>query len=121
MLVGALCDVVCRPTNEERSTLEMWAKAYITMAVMNLDPSLRNFKATIMGKKTFVVDTDVALYVVTDHAHLSLQYKEMMKALKSIGCKIVLPSFILKEVRNHIDAAVKRYEFNGSHWGGVDR
>lgn len=119
VLVGALCDVVCRPTNEERSTLEMWAKAYITMAVMNLDPSLRNFKATIMGKKTFVVDTDVALYVMTDHAHLSLQYKEMMKALKSIGCKIVLPSFILKEVRNHIDAAVKRYEFNGSHWGAL--
>lgn len=115
-LVGALCDVVCNPTQEEKETLEMWARAYITMAIMNLDPSLRNFKATTLNKKTFVIDTDVALYAITDHTHRSQQYKYMVEALETIGCKVVIPKFVVQEIQKHIDAANKRYSFNGTNW-----
>lgn len=115
-LVGALCDVVCKPTQEEKDTLEMWARAYITMAVMNLDPSLRNFKATILNKKTFYIDTDVALYAITTHTHRSQQYRQMVETLVAIGCRIVIPTFVEQEIQKHIDAANKRYSFNGSSW-----
>ena len=45
-LVGAIADALNEPTSQERDILEKWARAFVAMEVINLDPSLRNFKAT---------------------------------------------------------------------------
>ena len=66
-LVGAMADVIDEPTLQEKNILEKWARAFVAMEVINLDPSLRNFKATKLREKSFVIDTDAVSYT-----HLTL-------------------------------------------------
>jgi len=75
---------------------------------MGIDPTLRNFKATSLRGKTFVLDTDVVLNCITDNAKFSKDYSDMIKKLISIGCKLIIPEDVIVEVGNHADAAIKR-------------
>lgn len=118
-LVGALADVINSPTVHERKVIEKWARAYVAMEVLNLDPSLRNFKQTKLREKTFVIDTDFALNAITNKAKYSTIYREIIKILKGIGCKLYIPTIVLEEIKDHIDAAKKRYAFHGSQLSGM--
>lgn len=118
-LVGAIADALNEPTSQERDILEKWARAFVAMEVINLDPSLRNFKATKLREKSFVIDTDIALHVLTTHAKYSSVYRQMISLLKNAGCKLYIPYIIVDEIQNHIDAAQKRYSFEGSSWSSM--
>ena len=107
--VRCLADLLSDPTPEELVVLEKWARAYVTMQVMNLDPFLRNFKATKMSQKSFVIDTDVALHAITTHAKFSKEYRLVSERLKAAGCKILIPDRVVGEILDHIDAAWKWY------------
>lgn len=115
-LVGAMADVIDEPTLQEKNILEKWARAFVAMEVINLDPSLRNFKATKLREKSFVIDTDVALNALTTHAKYSVVYREMINLLRRAGCKLYVPHIVVEEIQSHIDAANKRYIFEGSQW-----
>ena len=107
--VRALADLIQSPSEEEQKTLEMWARAYVTMEMMNLDPMLRNFKQTKMSQKEFVIDTDVALHAITTHAKHSKDYRIMVERLKASRCKIYIPDRVVDEILDHTDAAWKWY------------
>lgn len=115
-LIGALGDLLNNPSESERKTLMEWAKAFVTMQIMNLDPHLRDFKTTKIKDKSFILDTDVLLNALTANARYSKPYREMIKALGSAGCKIIIPQNIIDEVKDHLDAADKRYNSDGSQW-----
>lgn len=115
-LVGALADVINNPTKQEKDILEKWARAYVAMEVLNLDPSLRNFKLTKLCTKTFIIDTDVALNALTSKAKYSVIYREMIKSLNKANCTISIPSTVIDEIQDHINAAKKRYLYNGTQW-----
>lgn len=106
-LVGAIADALNEPTSQERDILEKWARAFVAMEVINLDPSLRNFKATKLREKSFVIDTDIALNVLTTHAKYSVVYRQMITLLRNAGCKLYIPYIVVDEIQNHIDAAQK--------------
>lgn len=118
-LVGAIADTLNEPTPQESDILEKWARAFVAMEVINLDPSLRNFKATKLREKSFIIDTDIALHVLTTHAKYSSVYRQMISLLKNAGCKLYIPYIIVDEIQNHIDAAQKRYSFEGSSWSSM--
>lgn len=107
--VRCLADLLADPNPIEYNVLEKWARAYVAMQVMNLDPMLRNFKATKMSQKSFVIDTDVALHTITTHARFSKEYRLMADKLKDAGCKIFIPDSVVEEILDHIDAAWKWY------------
>lgn len=115
-LVGAIAETLNEPTPQESNILEKWARAFVAMEVINLDPSLRNFKATKLREKSFVIDTDIALNVLTTHAKYSVVYRQMIALLRNAGCKLYIPCIVIDEIQNHIDAAKKRYSFEGSNW-----
>ena len=81
------------------------------MQIMDIDPLLSEFKSTLIREKVFILDTDVLLYLVTDKASLSRQYRKMIELLQKCGCKIYIPNEIITEVFNHAEAAQKRYPF----------
>ena len=112
-LIIAIADTLQFPTSEESDILYLWARAYISMHVMNIDPALRNFRAGILGKKTFVLDTDVVLNCIAKNAKYSHDYKMMIDKLTEIGCTIIIPQEIIQEVSDHFDAAKKQYQFEG--------
>ena len=118
-LVGAMADVIDRPTPQEKNILEKWARAFVAMQVINLDPSLRNFKATKLRGKSFVIDTDFALYALTNNAKLSQAYKTLINFLIGHKCHIYIPSIVVEEIVSHIEAANKRFFFDGTMWSSM--
>lgn len=114
-LVTAIADTLQNPTSEERDTLNQWAKAFISSQVMNFDPTLRNFKATSLRGKKFVLDTDVVLNCITTNAKHSSEYKEMILKLRSSGCDLIIPEQVRNEIADHADAAIKRYRRYGEN------
>lgn len=115
-LIGALADLLNEPTEQERRTLQTWARAFVAMEIMNLDPSLRDFKATKIKGKAFVLDTDVLLNAITTNARYSKAYQKMIVTLRQIGCSFIVPNVVINEVENHIQAAIKRYLPDGQQW-----
>lgn len=103
--------VVEEPTEKQKSILEILARNYITMQIMDIDPLLSEFKGTLIREKVFIVDTDVLLYLITEETTMSRQYKKMVGLLQKCGCKIYIPNEIITEVFNHAEAAKKRYNF----------
>lgn len=115
-LVVAIADTLQSPSPEESAILYQWARAYIAMHVMNIDPELRNFRAGELRGKTFVLDTDVVLNCIATNAKYSQDYRMMINKLTEIGCTIIIPQEIISEVADHFDSAKKKYQSNGSRW-----
>lgn len=112
-LIGALCDIILNPNDEEKAVLEKWARAYVTMEILNLDPSLRYFKNTKLREKTFVLDTDFLLHCLCTHTRHSASFRLVCQQLQNIGCKFFLPEVVITEVTRHIGSAV--YQHNVEH------
>lgn len=110
-IIYTIGSVIENPTEEQKCILELLARNYITMQIMNIDPLLSEFKSTLIREKVFIVDTDVLLYLLTDNASLSKQYRKMIEMLQKCGCTIYIPEEVIKEVFNHAEAALKRYPF----------
>ena len=80
---------------------------------------MRNFKVTKLRTKIFIIDTDVALNALASKARYSAVYRQMIKSLIKAGCQLLIPSTVIDEIQDHIDAAKKRYSYNGSQWTSI--
>lgn len=112
-LILVIADVLANPSNEDKATLETWAKAYAITQVINLDPKLREYKRTMFKDKEYIVDTDVLLNCLTTNARYSGVYKSMISILRSCNCKFYIPQQVFDEVCDHAEAAIKRRTFYG--------
>lgn len=112
-LILTIADVLANPNDEDKTTLETWAKAYAITQVINLDPKLREYKRTMFKDKEFIVDTDVLLNCLTTNARYSDVYKSMISILRSCNCKFYIPQQVFHEVCDHAEAAIKRRSFYG--------
>lgn len=112
-VIRALAEVIEKPDEEQRNTLIQWARAFVAMESMSLDPLLNNLKSKNLKEKEFIVDTDVVLHCLTSKARFSGDYCQMIAKLKDLGCKMYLVPEVLTEVRKHIDAAKKCYRHYG--------
>lgn len=112
-VIRALADVLERPDEFQRSVLTKWARAFVAMESMSIDPLLNNFKSKNLKEKEFIIDTDVVLYCLTRKARYSEDYKQMIAKLRELGCKMYLVPEVVNEVQKHIDAARKRYTTYG--------
>lgn len=114
-IIRALSSILSNPTELDKHVLEMWARAHISMQLIGLDPVLRNFKATKLRDKSFVIDTDVVLNCLTKHAKRSQLYRDMISNLKDFGCKLYLPENVIQEVKDHCDMAIGKYKKYGGN------
>lgn len=114
-MIRVLADMLMNPSDSESVFLEQWARAYIAMQVIGLDPSLSNFKDSKLKDKSFVVDTDIVLNFITKHAKYSEMYHQMFKKLMNIGCHIYLPTDVFSEVENNCKAATTKYLTYGAN------
>lgn len=112
-LILTIADVLAYPNDEDKATLETWAKAYAITQIINLDPKLREYKRTMFKDKEFIVDTDVLLNCLTTNARYSDVYKSMISILRGCNCKFYIPQQVFHEVCDHADAAIKRRGFYG--------
>lgn len=112
-VIRALAEVIEKPNDEQLKTLTQWARAFVAMESMSLDPLLNNLKSKNLREKEFIVDTDVVLHCLTSKARYSSEYCQMIAKLKDLGCKMYLVPEVVTEVQKHIDAAKKCYRHYG--------
>lgn len=113
-IIRALADVIEMPNELQKNILTQWARAFVAMESMSIDPLLNNFKSKNLKNKEFIIDTDVVLYCLTSKARYSEDYRNMIAKLKDLGCKMYIVPGVVREIQKHIDAAKKSYSFSGS-------
>lgn len=108
-LVKVIGDTLNGDNEEDQTILKQWARAFIIMEIINLDPSLRDFKAEKLRGKEFILDTDFVLRCLTSSLEQSKPYKKIIERLRSLGCKMFLPKEVFGEVKGHISEAWSTY------------
>lgn len=126
-MILSIGNVLDSPTSEQKRTLEMMSRIIMTTRMSGIDPFLNNFKNSVIGFKTFVLDTDFVLYAITDNGDTSNQYQSLLKMLLQCGCQVYIPKEVLTEVYDHAEAAIKGYHFvnpvagqKGMNWAVED-
>ena len=108
-LVKVLGDTLNNNDQDDQLILKQWARAFIIMEIINLDPSLRDFKADRLRGKEFIIDTDFVLRCLTTSLEQSKPYKAIISRLRGLNCKMFLPKEVLGEVKGHISEAIMTY------------
>jgi hypothetical protein len=119
-LVFAIGDTIKKPTDEEAETLANWSKAFIGVQIMGLDPKLSEFQVSAVAKKTFIVDTDFLLYVLTPECPESSTYQEILSDICEFGCRVVIPEEVVLEVIKHAEYAPRNYNYLQNTFSTVD-
>ena len=96
-LVTAIGETLENHTEQEEKVLNQWARAYVVTQILQLDPTLRQFKQDQLRKKSFVLDTDVVLHALATRAKYSADYRNILDYLRRLGCKIFVPAEIFAE------------------------
>lgn len=109
-LVMALANLLESPDANEKQLLEEWARAFVTMQLLNLDNRIRQFRGLQLKDLTFVIDTDFALHVLVEKGRFSRQYREIIGFLRRTQCKIVVPQTTYEEIWDSVEGAQKRFE-----------
>lgn len=108
-LVREIAYTLKYPSEREAQILEQWARAFITMQILGLDPTLKNFQATRLREKEFILDTDFVLRCLTTESEHCDLYHLILNKLKEIRCKLYIPEEVRKEVIEHIKSARSTY------------
>jgi hypothetical protein len=112
-LIATLAEVLRNPTQSQADTLARWTQTYLAFAVMGLDPTLNAFQASRFNKKTFILDTDVAIEAIVGDDPRSSGLRKLLTGLASLGCRLILPESVLEECLLHAGTSPKTYKYFG--------
>ncbi len=113
-IVYAIGCMLQQPTQEDSKVLETLSKLAITSQIMGQDPLLSSFKATVLKNKSFILDTEVMLHLITNNTRYSEQYKLLVQKLLDCQCRLYVPEEVVYELYDHAEAASKRYHFRSN-------
>ncbi len=120
-LVSSLASLIDCPTKEQAHILMLWVKAYVGAQIMTLDPQLSSVQKSKLVGKTFLLDTDIILYGITDECKQSKDYKKLIRTLRSSQCNLIIPDEVVTEVLYHAESAEKNYRNNQVLYDSLDR
>jgi hypothetical protein len=109
LLVSAVARALANPTPAQTRFFANYARAYLAVQAMNLDPSLREFQATRFRAKTFLLDTDFVLEAVVADCPNSATYRKLVSQLLSMGAIVIVPKGVVDEVATHFAIAPRTY------------
>jgi len=111
LLVSAVARALANPTPAQTRFFANYARAYLAVEAMNLDPSLGEFQATRFRSKTFLLDTDFVLEAVVADCPSSATYKKLVAQLLSMGATVIVPKGVVDEVATHFTIAPRTYSY----------
>jgi hypothetical protein len=112
ILFDAIGSALSSPTSEQAKYFASCSRAYLASQVMNIDPALREFQATRMAKKTFVLDTDFVLDAIIQDLPRSSVNRNLVNQLLSLGAKVLVPEEVLREVATHFMISVHTFDYH---------
>lgn len=113
LLISVISQTLKTPTKEQAQTLANWSLAYLGVEIMNIDPYLKEFQATRFADKVFVLDTDFILDCLVKECPRSTIYVNLIRTLRSFGCRVIIPESCLQECVNHARISPKTYDYFG--------
>ena len=119
-VVYALGEIVNAPTPDQVETLASWAKAFVGLQIMGLDPKLSEFQVTTLSHKTFILDTDFVLDCIVPDNKLSAIFLKLIDKLHKLRCKIIIPEETISEVIFHAQRAHGVYQYFKNIFCNVD-
>lgn len=111
ILFDAIGSAIADPTEEQARYFANCSRAYLGCQVMNIDPALRDFQATKITNKTFVLDTDFVIDAIIQDLPKSSIYRNLVNQLLSLGAKVLVPEEVLREVTTHFMISVRTYDY----------
>lgn len=110
-LVYSLGQILSKPTEEQASTLLLWAKAFIGSQLMRIDPMLGDFQRNAFKDKLYILDTDFVLNCMVKHGRYSEIYSFLLNQLLTMGCKVYIPESVVQEVVTHAAYSRRNYHY----------
>ncbi len=120
-LVAVLSDLLEHPTKEQAATMVLWVKIYIGTQVMRLDPQLSDLESQNLKNKKFILDTDFLLYCLVAHPKQSKSYRWLLKVLRKVECKLIIPEDVVIEVLTHALCAENNYKHFAKMLNAINR
>jgi hypothetical protein len=120
LVVYAIGEVLKAPTPNQIDTLASWAKAFVGLQIMGLDPKLSEFQATSISQKTFILDTDFLLDSIVLENKLSSVFLKLIEKLHKLRCTIIIPEEAILEAVKHAEHAHRVYSYFKNIIGTVD-
>jgi len=113
LLISVISQKLATPSPEQARTLMDWSLAYVGVEVMNLDPNLKEFQATRLAKKTFILDTDFILDCLVQECPRSKIYLNLVKTCLRLGSKVIIPESCLEECIKHAELSPRTFKHFG--------
>lgn len=120
VVVYTIGEVIKKPTDSQAEVLAQWAKAFIGVQIMGLDPILNDFQVNKFSEKTFIIDTDFLLYAIVDNCERSSLYKKLISELIEMNCKVIIPDAVIYEVVRHAEVATRNYNYFRNAFNTID-
>ncbi|MCX6269387.1 MAG: hypothetical protein NTW16_18875 [Bacteroidetes bacterium] len=120
VLVYCLGETLKLPTAQQASVLANWAKAFIGVQIMSLDPLLKEFQIGNIKNKVFLLDTDFVLFCITDYCPQSSVYQKLLYSISKLGCQIIIPQEVIEEVCKHAEFSFGNYNYFKNTFNNVD-
>ena len=113
LLIAALADAFSDPREEQAQILAQWARVYLGVAAMNLDPVLREFQVSRIRDKVFILDTDVVLSAVVAELPEQPLYVSLISHLVATGARVVVPEAVIEECARHAARSPRTFQYHG--------
>lgn len=111
ILVYAVGELLKKPTEDQKATLQVWCQTYIGLQVLKLDPKQIKIQSQQLKDKKFVLDTDFALNLIVSEVNKNSIYKRIITKLIEYESKIIIPDEVLNEVAKHAEFANRSYYY----------
>lgn len=114
ILASTVADALASPTAAQQQMLGRYVRAYITSAIMNVDPMVKSVQKDILSQKTVVVDTDALLEMLVIELPQSQAMRRVVSSAINAGLNIVIPERVIREFCRHAEHATGNYRYIGS-------
>ena len=113
ILITVIAEILRNPSSDQAKILSSWIKAYLGTKIMNIDPSLSEFSANSISKKSFFIDTDFLLNSIIKELPSSEAHSNLIKKLVSLGATVYITEDVLKESMKHASISLRTYNHFG--------
>lgn len=94
---------------ENSSLLSPLVRSYAAMAIRNLDPIGRRWQQVALERSCIALDTDAVLHVMIEELPEHKALLDSLRALKTHGVEILLPTHVFEEAVGHISRAGRTF------------
>lgn len=86
---------------------------------MNLDPALREFQATRLRRKVFILDTDFVVRCIIDEDPDNQACLGLVQRITDLDCRLIVPEAVVDECATHARLSPRTHHYFGNSLYGL--